>query len=68
MIIKEYETSSMSAAQVAPQTPYIGNDYYVRVLRFLRNIALRYAHRPLLYEMLRILLFGWFARVSLSLL
>ena len=29
MIIKEYETSSMSAAQVAPQAPYIGNDYYV---------------------------------------
>ena len=29
MIIKKYETSSMSAAQVAPQAPYIGNDYYV---------------------------------------
>ena len=29
MIIKEYETSSMSAAQVAPQAPYIDNDYYM---------------------------------------
>ena len=29
MIIKEYETSSMSAAQVASQTPYIDSDYYV---------------------------------------
>ena len=48
----------MSAAQVAPQAPYIGNDYYVRVLRFLRNIALRYAHRPLTDDTLRILLFG----------
>ena len=29
MIIKEYETNSMSAAQVAHQAPYIGSDYYV---------------------------------------
>ena len=29
MIIKKYETSSMSATQVAPQAPYIGSDYYV---------------------------------------
>ena len=29
MIIKKYETSLMSAAQVAPQAPYIDSDYYV---------------------------------------
>ena len=29
MIIKEYETNSTSAAHIAPQAPYIGNDYYV---------------------------------------
>ena len=29
MIIKEDETNAMSAAQVAPQAPYIGSDYYV---------------------------------------
>ena len=51
MIIKEYETSSMSAAQVAPQAPILVTTI-IRVLRFLRNIALRYAQRPLLYEML----------------
>ena len=68
MIIKEYETSSMSATKVAPQAPCIDSDYLCRVLRFLRNIALRYAHRPLLYDTLRILLFGWLAKINLSLL
>ena len=58
MIIKEYETSSMSAAQVAPKAPVLVATIMCRVLRFLRNIALRYAHRPLLYDTLRILLFG----------
>ena len=43
MIIKEYETSSMSAAQVAPQAPVLIATIMCRVLRFLRNIALRYA-------------------------
>ena len=68
MIIKEYETSSMSAAQVAPQAPVLIATIMCRVLRFLRNIALRYAQRPLLYDKLRILLFGWLANINLSLL
>ena len=65
MIIKEYETSSMSAAQVAPQAPILVTTI-IRVLRFLRNIALRYAQRPILYDTLRLLLFGWFAKIHLS--
>ena len=48
----------MSAAQVAPQAPVLIATIMCRVLRFLRNIALRYAQRPLLYDTLRILLFG----------
>ena len=57
MIIKEYETSSMSAAHIAPK-PLILVTTIIRVLRFLRNIALRYAQQSLLYDTLRLLLFG----------
>ena len=58
MIIKEYETSSMSAAHIAPKPLILVTTIMCRVLRFLRNIALRYARQSLLYEMLRIPLFG----------